>query len=478
MPEMDGIEAAQKIRKMGYQGVIVALTANALVGNDELFSQNGFDGFIPKPIDIRHLNALLNKFIRDKHRKKEKEKENAPRTDAPRSEVPRYEAAQNEQGKIPEPSMEALPEELPEIEALVEAPETNASIQVSGPAAEEADDSQLESLESVEGSTPTRHLFIINPTADKIAGNIKPVKDKITSFFANYPEIKYDIYVPQWCRDSIMYIQDYAAGVKDEIVRVHSIGGKGTLFEVINGAAELPNVEVAAHPYGKANAFLRYFGIQNMKYFSSMESQVFDEAIPMDIIRCGNNYGICYGKAGIEAYANELGEKWIDKGMPQDISFLLAGIYLILKDKAGQNYFVEIDGDKIEGDFASVMIANTPCYGVNMHPAVDAHPDDGVLDVYIFKNTSKLKLLTCVSSYIRGNYRSMPDLASHYRAKKIKVSSDETMCISIDGENFYGMSMEYEIMPKAVRFVCPGKIDLKKLPRIYNRPQEGLRGEL
>ena len=67
MPKMDGIETTEKLRKMGYRGVIVALTANALVGNDELFSRHGFDGFIPKPIDARHLNVVLNKFIRDRY---------------------------------------------------------------------------------------------------------------------------------------------------------------------------------------------------------------------------------------------------------------------------------------------------------------------------------------------------------------------------------------------------------------------------
>jgi signal transduction histidine kinase/CheY-like chemotaxis protein len=67
MPKMDGIETTEKLRELGYKGVIVALTANALTGNDELFSQHGFDGFIPKPIDIRHLNAVLNKFVRDRH---------------------------------------------------------------------------------------------------------------------------------------------------------------------------------------------------------------------------------------------------------------------------------------------------------------------------------------------------------------------------------------------------------------------------
>jgi signal transduction histidine kinase/DNA-binding response OmpR family regulator/ElaB/YqjD/DUF883 family membrane-anchored ribosome-binding protein len=67
MPKMDGIETTEKLRKMGYKGVIVALTANALVGNDELFARHGFDGFIPKPIDARQLNAVLNKFIRGKY---------------------------------------------------------------------------------------------------------------------------------------------------------------------------------------------------------------------------------------------------------------------------------------------------------------------------------------------------------------------------------------------------------------------------
>jgi len=43
------------------------LTANALTGNDEMFSRHGFDGFIPKPIDVRHLNTVLNKFIRDRY---------------------------------------------------------------------------------------------------------------------------------------------------------------------------------------------------------------------------------------------------------------------------------------------------------------------------------------------------------------------------------------------------------------------------
>jgi len=64
MPLMDGIETVKRLRALGYVKPIVALTANALTGNAEMFSQNGFDGFIAKPIDIRRLNEVLNKFVR------------------------------------------------------------------------------------------------------------------------------------------------------------------------------------------------------------------------------------------------------------------------------------------------------------------------------------------------------------------------------------------------------------------------------
>ena len=66
MPEMDGIETTKYLRDLGYKNTIIALTANAVVGQADMFLQNGFDDFISKPIDIRQLNIILNKHVRDK----------------------------------------------------------------------------------------------------------------------------------------------------------------------------------------------------------------------------------------------------------------------------------------------------------------------------------------------------------------------------------------------------------------------------
>jgi CheY-like chemotaxis protein len=71
MPGMDGIEAVRIIRneisgEYGKTVPIVALTANALTGNEEMFLKNGFNAFIAKPIDVMQLDAVLNTWVRDR----------------------------------------------------------------------------------------------------------------------------------------------------------------------------------------------------------------------------------------------------------------------------------------------------------------------------------------------------------------------------------------------------------------------------
>ncbi len=67
MPGMDGIEAAQIIRRdcgeNGTAPVMAALTANAMEGMREHFLECGFDDFISKPLDRAELNQLLLRWV-------------------------------------------------------------------------------------------------------------------------------------------------------------------------------------------------------------------------------------------------------------------------------------------------------------------------------------------------------------------------------------------------------------------------------
>jgi CheY-like chemotaxis protein/HPt (histidine-containing phosphotransfer) domain-containing protein len=66
MPEMDGVEAAQKIRSFGGKYgrlVIIALTANAVQGAKDMFLSNGFNGYLSKPAEMIDLKKILLEWL-------------------------------------------------------------------------------------------------------------------------------------------------------------------------------------------------------------------------------------------------------------------------------------------------------------------------------------------------------------------------------------------------------------------------------
>ena len=67
MPEMDGVETAQKIRAFEgsyYQEVpIIALTANAISGAKEMFVEEGMNDFIAKPINMKELSDKILEWL-------------------------------------------------------------------------------------------------------------------------------------------------------------------------------------------------------------------------------------------------------------------------------------------------------------------------------------------------------------------------------------------------------------------------------
>ncbi|MDR3204438.1 MAG: response regulator [Deltaproteobacteria bacterium] len=74
MPIMDGLEAVKKIREINSDYAknvpIIALTANAIVGNEKMFLDNGFQAFLSKPIELRRIEMVLKQFVADKEREK------------------------------------------------------------------------------------------------------------------------------------------------------------------------------------------------------------------------------------------------------------------------------------------------------------------------------------------------------------------------------------------------------------------------
>lgn len=63
MPEMDGIEVLQKMREMGLQLPVIALTANAISGAKENYLQAGFQDYLSKPLNAKELEDMVRKYL-------------------------------------------------------------------------------------------------------------------------------------------------------------------------------------------------------------------------------------------------------------------------------------------------------------------------------------------------------------------------------------------------------------------------------
>jgi CheY-like chemotaxis protein len=64
MPHMDGFEASLEIRKLPLrQPAIIAVTANALVGERERCLNAGMDDYLSKPFQAEQLIAIVMKWI-------------------------------------------------------------------------------------------------------------------------------------------------------------------------------------------------------------------------------------------------------------------------------------------------------------------------------------------------------------------------------------------------------------------------------
>ncbi len=295
-----------------------------------------------------------------------------------------------------------------------------------------------------------KHLFIVNPTAGG-KDHSAEIKAKVEKAFSGRGG-DYEVYVTKAPMDAPVKIR--AAAEDEEHLRVYACGGDGTFNECVCGAAKLPNVAVCPFPTGTGNDFCRMFGDEK-DLFRDIEAVIDGGEVPIDLIDCNGRYSANICSVGIDARIGTSVHKY--SKLP-----IIGGaggyvVSLIVNVVKGINSHMRVRcGDFFaDGKHALVCACNGRYYGGGFNPSLDARPDDGLLDFFIVKGVSILKLAALVGKYAAGKSDEYPQYITHIRGREIEIDFDEENVINVDGEALFSNRVRMKLLPKALRLIVP-----------------------
>ncbi len=120
-----------------------------------------------------------------------------------------------------------------------------------------------------------------------------------------------------------------------------------------------------------------------------------------------------------------------------------------------QDVVVTVDGAApVTARIAVVAIANGRFFGGGMMIAPNAEPDDGLLEVVVFRGANKLKLISEMNKIYSGAHVNLPGV-SMLRGRKITVEpasglSANMALLDLDGESPGSIPATFEVLPQAL----------------------------
>ncbi len=245
---------------------------------------------------------------------------------------------------------------------------------------------------------------------------------------------------------------------------IMSVGGDGTMNEVVNGFFEdgMPVAEdsrLVIFSRGTGCDFIRALGIKKGME-DLLEVLARDHAAQVDVGRvdftdpAGNTitrYFMNVADIGLGAEtANRVNRhSKLLKGL---LSFMLGAVTTIALYR-NKDFEVVIDDKTVLSErMNSVIIANGKYFGGGMKVAPDASMNDGLFDIIILGNLSKLELIKSFPLIYEGKHLSHPKVKL-YRGSRVKVKSGGKGLIEVDGEIPGSDDAEFVILPKALNIL-------------------------
>jgi YegS/Rv2252/BmrU family lipid kinase len=115
---------------------------------------------------------------------------------------------------------------------------------------------------------------------------------------------------------------------------------------------------------------------------------------------------------------------------------------------------VEIDDERLDLVGNNAIVANGCYLGGGMRLCPDAKPDDGLLDVLVWGDVTKLDLARTLHKLYRGTHVDHPK-ATMRKAHRVSVRSTEPLPLELDGEQPGQAPVTFTVLPGSLRLRAP-----------------------
>lgn len=290
-----------------------------------------------------------------------------------------------------------------------------------------------------------KHLFIINPVAGK--GNAGKFIDQIEKYFKN----KEDTYIIEKTKGqghATIITKEY---VNHDLWRVYSVGGDGTLNEVLNGLAGSSS-SLGVIPAGSGNDYFRSLDTNN-------DESLLARTIEGSIKKCSlglvnNRYFLNVASAGIDAEVVHNARKFKKLPFLNGQGAYILGIFYTVFNYRSFKSKISFNNQTHHKSTLLMAVANGKYYGGGMKIAPRADIYSKEFEIYHIDDAKPLRILNLFPTLIRGAHDTLREVQS-YQSNKISLYSKEGFMLNVDGEIERVERATFSLVEEGVNIIVP-----------------------
>lgn len=300
-----------------------------------------------------------------------------------------------------------------------------------------------------------RVKMIINPNADlgrawRQAADLRPIVEQFGG--ADWTGTVYPTHAIELARQA----------AEEGYELIISVGGDGTIHEVINGVMQVPpenRPRLGIVPLGSGNDFAHAVGVDPRPAYA-LQKIFTGKPKRIDVGRLED------GSGRVEYWDNALGIGFDATVTIRSRKFtylrgfmiyFLAVLQTIMLNHDAPRMHISTDHETWTDELLMLVLANGSREGGGFLVAPEAQPDDGVYDYVCIGRVSRPLMLRLIPEVMRGTHGRFRQVRMG-KLVKMELDSNAPLTIHVDGEIYAGFGMDVrhlkvELLPGAVEVV-------------------------